>query len=106
MQEWSYIPVGGSLPNTEQRNLAFGAAASMVHPATGKKKKELIHVLIHSKVPTHFSHYQTGYSVVRSLSEAPNYASAIAYILKHDHSRGRLTHEQSNENISMQGMLV
>lgn len=41
MQEWSYIPVGGSLPNTEQRNLAFGAAASMVHPATGKKKKEL-----------------------------------------------------------------
>lgn len=77
MQEWSYIPVGGSLPNTEQRNLAFGAAASMVHPATG-------------------------YSVVRSLSEAPNYASAIAYILKHDHSRGRLTHEQSNENISMQ----
>lgn len=34
-QEWSYIPVGGSLPNTEQKNLAFGAAASMVHPATG-----------------------------------------------------------------------
>jgi len=36
LQEWSYIPVGGSLPNTEQRNLAFGAAASMVHPATGR----------------------------------------------------------------------
>lgn len=35
LQEWSYIPVGGSLPNTEQKNLAFGAAASMVHPATG-----------------------------------------------------------------------
>ncbi|KAJ4851157.1 hypothetical protein Tsubulata_003243, partial [Turnera subulata] len=34
-EEWSYIPVGGSLPNTEQKNLAFGAAASMVHPATG-----------------------------------------------------------------------
>jgi hypothetical protein len=34
-QEWSYIPVGGSLPNTDQKNLAFGAAASMVHPATG-----------------------------------------------------------------------
>ncbi|KAG2310754.1 hypothetical protein Bca52824_022311 [Brassica carinata] len=31
-EEWSYIPVGGSLPNTEQKNLAFGAAASMVHP--------------------------------------------------------------------------
>jgi len=34
-EEWSYIPVGGSLPNTDQKNLAFGAAASMVHPATG-----------------------------------------------------------------------
>ncbi|XP_078432106.1 lycopene beta/epsilon cyclase protein [Wolffia australiana] len=56
-EEWSYIPVGGSLPNTEQRKLAFGAAASMVHPATG-------------------------YSVVRSLSEAPTYASVIASILK------------------------
>lgn len=62
-EEWSYIPVGGSLPNTQQRNLAFGAAASMVHPATG-------------------------YSVVRSLSEAPTYASVIAKILKKDrHSR-------------------
>ncbi|KMZ59007.1 lycopene epsilon cyclase [Zostera marina] len=58
-EEWSYIPVGGSLPNTEQKNLAFGAAASMVHPATG-------------------------YSVVRSLSEAPKYASVIADILKND----------------------
>ncbi|XP_009405152.1 lycopene epsilon cyclase, chloroplastic-like isoform X2 [Musa acuminata AAA Group] len=57
VEEWSYIPVGGSLPNTEQKNLAFGAAASMVHPATG-------------------------YSVVRSLSEAPTYASVIATILK------------------------
>lgn len=56
-EEWSYIPVGGSLPNTEQKNLAFGAAASMVHPATG-------------------------YSVVRSLSEAPEYASVIANIMK------------------------
>lgn len=55
-EEWSYIPVGGSLPNTQQKNLAFGAAASMVHPATG-------------------------YSVVRSLSEAPRYASVIANIL-------------------------
>uniref|UniRef100_A0A2P2MIA1 Uncharacterized protein MANES_16G099600 n=1 Tax=Rhizophora mucronata TaxID=61149 RepID=A0A2P2MIA1_RHIMU len=77
MQEWSYIPVGGSLPNTEQKNLAFGAAASMVHPATG-------------------------YSVVRSLSEAPNYASVIANILKHDHSNRKVLHERSNANISMQ----
>lgn len=41
MQEWSYIPVGGSLPNTEQKNLAFGAAASMVHPATGNEVMDL-----------------------------------------------------------------
>ncbi|XP_022751742.1 lycopene epsilon cyclase, chloroplastic isoform X1 [Durio zibethinus] len=79
-EEWSYIPVGGSLPNTEQKNLAFGAAASMVHPATG-------------------------YSVVRSLSEAPNYASVIANILKKDHSKGMLNSVRNNGNISMQGML-
>ncbi|XWS72204.1 hypothetical protein CRYUN_Cryun02cG0020200 [Craigia yunnanensis] len=76
-QEWSYIPVGGSLPNTEQKNLAFGAAASMVHPATG-------------------------YSVVRSLSEAPNYAYVIANILKKDQYKGMLTSERNNGNISMQ----
>lgn len=76
-EEWSYIPVGGSLPNTEQKNLAFGAAASMVHPATG-------------------------YSVVRSLSEAPNYASTIANILKQDHPNAKLHHKRSNANISMQ----
>ncbi|TQE04787.1 hypothetical protein C1H46_009640 [Malus baccata] len=29
VEEWSWIPVGGSLPNTEQKNLAFGAAACM-----------------------------------------------------------------------------
>ncbi|KAK4265605.1 hypothetical protein QN277_026634 [Acacia crassicarpa] len=76
-EEWSYIPVGGSLPNTEQKNLAFGAAASMVHPATG-------------------------YSVVRSLSEAPEYASVIAYILRGGHSWGILTHERDNKNLSPQ----
>ncbi|KAA8523275.1 hypothetical protein F0562_009698 [Nyssa sinensis] len=76
-EEWSYIPVGGSLPNTAQKNLAFGAAASMVHPATG-------------------------YSVVRSLSEAPKYASVIANILKRGHSKDMLTHITSTENISMQ----
>ncbi|KAI4335268.1 hypothetical protein L6164_013931 [Bauhinia variegata] len=76
-EEWSYIPVGGSLPNTEQKNLAFGAAASMVHPATG-------------------------YSVVRSLSEASKYASVIASILKESHPRDNLTHERTKENLSMQ----
>ncbi|XP_065849056.1 lycopene epsilon cyclase, chloroplastic [Euphorbia lathyris] len=76
-EEWSYIPVGGSLPNTEQKNLAFGAAASMVHPATG-------------------------YSVVRSLSEAPNYASVIANILKQDHSKDKIALKRSHANISME----
>ncbi|KAL2970900.1 hypothetical protein AAZX31_15G163900 [Glycine max] len=76
-EEWSYIPVGGSLPNTEQKNLAFGAAASMVHPATG-------------------------YSVVRSLSEAPKYASVIATILKDGHAKDIITQERRKENLSMQ----
>eukprot|EP00192_Tetraselmis_astigmatica_P004395 CAMPEP_0117672472 /NCGR_PEP_ID=MMETSP0804-20121206/13923_1 /TAXON_ID=1074897 /ORGANISM="Tetraselmis astigmatica, Strain CCMP880" /LENGTH=429 /DNA_ID=CAMNT_0005481077 /DNA_START=273 /DNA_END=1562 /DNA_ORIENTATION=- len=34
-EEWSYIPVGGPLPIREQPITAFGAAANMVHPATG-----------------------------------------------------------------------
>ncbi|KAK9697256.1 hypothetical protein RND81_08G025200 [Saponaria officinalis] len=76
-EEWSYIPVGGSLPSTEQRNLAFGAAASMVHPATG-------------------------YSVVRSLSEAPNYASAIANLVKSGHSKSAILGQRRVENIAMQ----
>lgn len=56
-EEWSYIPVGGSLPHTSQRHLGFGAAASMIHPATG-------------------------YSITRSLMEAPAYAAAIAAALR------------------------
>ncbi|PKI51839.1 hypothetical protein CRG98_027757 [Punica granatum] len=77
VEEWSYIPVGGSLPNTEQKNLAFGAAASMVHPATG-------------------------YSVVRSLSEAPKYASAIANIMRQDQTKPMLINGKISKNISMQ----
>ncbi|KAK9075745.1 hypothetical protein SSX86_004074 [Deinandra increscens subsp. villosa] len=76
-EEWSYIPVGGSLPNTEQKNLAFGAAASMVHPATG-------------------------YSVVRSLSEAPNYAAVIAKILGQGNSKQMLDLGRYTSNISKQ----
>ncbi|CAN6851233.1 unnamed protein product, partial [Brassica oleracea] len=37
---WSYIPVGGSLPHTEQKNLAFGVAASIVHPATAPRSSK------------------------------------------------------------------
>lgn len=34
-EEWSYIPVGGPLPIKQQPLTAFGAAANLVHPATG-----------------------------------------------------------------------
>ena len=34
-EEWSYIPVGGPLPRRDQAVTAFGAAANLVHPATG-----------------------------------------------------------------------
>jgi hypothetical protein len=34
-EEWSYIPVGGPLPIRQQPLTAFGAAANLVHPATG-----------------------------------------------------------------------
>lgn len=56
-EEWSYIPVGGPLPSIRQPITAFGAAANLVHPATG-------------------------YSIVRSLREAPGLAKAIAGVLK------------------------
>lgn len=34
-REWCWIPMGSALPNLTQRTLAYGGAASMVHPATG-----------------------------------------------------------------------
>lgn len=55
-EEWSYIPVGGPLPLPDQPAAAFGAAASLVHPATG-------------------------YSITRSLREAPAVARACAQAL-------------------------
>lgn len=48
-----WIPVGGALPGTGQRVVGFGAAAGMVHPATG-------------------------YSVVRALAAAPALAETLA----------------------------
>ncbi|KAE8714101.1 Lycopene epsilon cyclase [Hibiscus syriacus] len=47
-------------------------------------------------------HLATGYLVVRSLTEAPNYASVIANILKKGQSNGLLTSERNNGNIPMQ----
>lgn len=34
-QEWCWIPMGAALPSLDQRLLAYGGAASMVHPASG-----------------------------------------------------------------------
>lgn len=48
-------------------------------------------------------YHQTGYSVARSLSEAPKYASVIATILKPDHNKAIRSSQISNENISMLG---
>ena len=56
-EEWSYIPTGGPLPLPNQPLTAFGAAANLVHPATG-------------------------YSIARSLREAPAMARAIADALE------------------------
>lgn len=50
--------------------------------------------------------YETGYSVVRSLSEAPKYASAIASILKQGHVKEMLASSGISENISMQGKTI
>ncbi|WIA23453.1 hypothetical protein OEZ85_000204 [Tetradesmus obliquus] len=55
-EEWSYIPVGGPLPVGDQPCTAFGAAANLVHPATG-------------------------FSVSRSLRQAPEFAAAAAAAL-------------------------
>ncbi|KAG1669050.1 hypothetical protein FOA52_003968 [Chlamydomonas sp. UWO 241] len=56
-EEWSYIPVGGPLPRGSQPMTAFGAAANMVHPATG-------------------------YSVARSFREAPGVADEMVASLR------------------------
>ncbi|KAG2502103.1 hypothetical protein HYH03_000595 [Edaphochlamys debaryana] len=56
-EEWSYIPVGGPLPVASQSVTAFGAAANLVHPATG-------------------------FSVSRSFREAPNVADEIQAVLR------------------------
>lgn len=34
-EEYCYIPMGGELPAADQRIIAFGGAAKMVHPSTG-----------------------------------------------------------------------
>jgi lycopene cyclase-like protein len=56
-EEASWIPLGGGLPRTPQRVVAFGAAAGLVHPGSG-------------------------FSVVNSLLRAPAVADAIAASLR------------------------
>ncbi|KAL9314652.1 hypothetical protein ACSQ67_020104 [Phaseolus vulgaris] len=46
--------------------------------------------------------YPIGYSVVRSLSEAPKYASVIATILKDGHAKDIVTQARRKDNLSMQ----
>ena len=58
-EEWSYIPVGGPLPIEDQSITAFGAAANLIHPSSG-------------------------YSISRSLREAPKMAAAIEAALASD----------------------
>eukprot|EP00873_Tetraselmis_striata_P042757 jgi/Tetstr1/463021/TSEL_007960.t1 len=58
-EEWSYIPVGGPLPLRDQGVTAFGAAANMIHPATG-------------------------YSIARSMREAPVLAEGMLAALAND----------------------
>ena len=66
-EEWSYIPTGGALPEADQLVTAFGAAANLVHPATG-------------------------YSIARSLREAPGMAGAIAAALKEQPNSAAAAH--------------
>eukprot|EP01023_Acetabularia_acetabulum_P068608 TRINITY_DN9753_c2_g2_i3.p1 TRINITY_DN9753_c2_g2~~TRINITY_DN9753_c2_g2_i3.p1 ORF type:complete len:335 (+),score=46.79 TRINITY_DN9753_c2_g2_i3:182-1186(+) len=61
-EEWSYIPVGGPLPVGNQDVVAFGASACLVHPSTG-------------------------YSIARSLREAPQLAQKIVPVLRSNKSR-------------------
>ena len=67
-EEWSYIPTGGPLPVAEQPLTAFGAAANLVHPATG-------------------------YSIARSLREAPAMASSIQHALETSSSPGEASRQ-------------
>ena len=56
-EEASWIPLGGTPPTSPQRTLAYGAAAGLVHPASG-------------------------YSIVNSLRRAPAFADAVVEGLK------------------------
>jgi Lycopene cyclase protein len=56
-EEFSFIPVGGPMPRRDQPLTAFGAAANLVHPATG-------------------------YSITRMLEESGPLADAMVGVLR------------------------
>mmetsp|Transcript_18268 Transcript_18268/g.24080 ORF Transcript_18268/g.24080 Transcript_18268/m.24080 type:complete len:588 (+) Transcript_18268:216-1979(+) len=62
-EEFCYIPMGGALPIRDQRVIAFGGAASIVHPATG-------------------------YMVVRMMAAASQLANGIAVGVKEQLEKG------------------
>ena len=62
-EEYSYIPVGGPMPRGDQAVTAFGAAANLVHPATG-------------------------YSITRMLTESAPLADSVAAALARDRPLG------------------
>ena len=62
-EEASWIPLGGTPPVSPQRTLAYGAAAGLVHPASG-------------------------YSIVNSLRRAPKFAEAVVSGLEANGSVG------------------
>ena len=67
-EEFSFIPVGGPMPCRDQAITAFGAAANLVHPATG-------------------------YSITRMLEESGPLADSMAATLQ----RQRPVHESAAE---------
>ena len=67
-EEYSYIPVGGPMPLGNQSITAFGAAANLVHPATG-------------------------YSIARMLHETGPLATTIADTLSRNSKVGECAHD-------------
>lgn len=79
-EEWSFIPVGGPLPRGDQALTAFGAAGGLVHPATG-------------------------YSVARSLREAPAVAAAVARAVEEEKKRNSSpSSSSSSPNLATSGI--
>ena len=74
-EEWSFIPVGGPLPRGDQLLTAFGAAGGLVHPATG-------------------------YSVARSLREAPVVAAAVAKAVEEEKKKRSTDASSDSSNSS------